>query len=82
MLNKQEIRPLFLRKNIATYNYSAPKFNILKTNLLHHLPIKILLEYVSTSLAYIATGIFAHSSMQNCSNSNKFGWVLLVCFGF
>ena len=41
----------------------------------------ILLGYVSISLAHLATGIFAHSSRQNCSSSFKlygFRWCTAI----
>ena len=76
LCNKQELRQK--TENLSVQNYSPPKVNTLQSHLLQELQMQV---SWSISLAHLATGIFAHSSSQNCSSSFKldgFHWYTAI----
>ena len=58
-------------ENLSVHNYSPPKSQYFVEPPLAAITAASLLGYVSISLAHLATGIFAHSSRQNCFSSFK-----------
>ena len=68
-------------ENLSMHNYSPSQNQYFVEPPFAAITAASLFGYVAISLAHLATGIFAHSSMQNCSSSFKldgFHWCTAI----